>query len=279
MAAVTDLIVTADDFGLTDGVCTAILDAHRAGTVTATSVLAMGPAFDRHARALVDVPTLEAGLHLAFVGEDPPVLGASEIPTLVDRRGAFPLDWRRFCLRVATGRVDPDDLRREAEAQFEVVRQSGVAVRHVNCHQHLQLVPVVGRVVIALATVHAIPVVRVPRGDRPGLRSALVTLPGRRLGALVDAAPLSSPSAVVGLTGAGAMVGDQLERTLARVAGRTGRAAELVVHPGGPDDPQRGRYRWGYRWVDEWRTLTDGTFAAGCAERGISLAAPSTLVA
>ena len=59
----------------------------------------------------------------------------------------------------------------------------------------------------------------------------------------------------------------------------SGAIAELVVHPGGLDDPERRRYAWGYRWVDEWRTLTDGSFAEACADRGIALVQPSALMA
>ena len=46
------LIVSADDFGLTDGVCRAVLRGHRHGLVTATSLLAVGRSFDLAARML-----------------------------------------------------------------------------------------------------------------------------------------------------------------------------------------------------------------------------------
>ena len=81
------LIVSADDYGLTDKVSRAILKAHRGGIVTSTSVLALAPAFDASVRWLGEVPRLGVGAHLAAVGEDPPLLSAAEIPTLVDRRG------------------------------------------------------------------------------------------------------------------------------------------------------------------------------------------------
>ena len=78
-AATRLLIVNADDFGLTDGVCRAIVRAHREGIVTSTSALAVGPAFHRCASMLDDVPELGVGVHLAAVGEDPPLLSAREI--------------------------------------------------------------------------------------------------------------------------------------------------------------------------------------------------------
>ena len=80
------LIVNADDFGLTAGVCQAILRAGECGIVTSTSALANGPALTVAATALRD-SGLGVGAHLALVGHQGPVLGAQEVPTLVDRRG------------------------------------------------------------------------------------------------------------------------------------------------------------------------------------------------
>ncbi len=102
------LIVSADDLGLTDGVCRAVLRGHQQGIVTSTSLLAVGRSFDLAVRMLLDHPGLDVGAHLAIVGEDPPLLTAREIPTLVDSRGAFPLSYRTVILR---GLARPDSIR------------------------------------------------------------------------------------------------------------------------------------------------------------------------
>ncbi|MGH9267108.1 MAG: hypothetical protein ACRD0D_02920, partial [Acidimicrobiales bacterium] len=59
------------------------------------------------------------GVHLAAVGEDPPLLSRSEVPTLFAGRGS-PLceTWSGFLRRAVAGRVDPDDVRREFTAQL-----------------------------------------------------------------------------------------------------------------------------------------------------------------
>ena len=116
------LIVNGDDFGLTPG------DEPRAsstptgaGILRSTSMLAVAPAFDLAAALATsgDADGLGIGAHLALVGEDPPLLGAGEVPTLVDRRGDFPRSWREFLRRVAARRVDPADVRRELSAQLD----------------------------------------------------------------------------------------------------------------------------------------------------------------
>ena len=156
------LVVTADDLGLTAGVNDAVRQAHVHGVVTATSLLAVGSAFDDAARVLRDHPALEVGAHLALVGEDPPLLSAREVPTLVDRTGRFPLSYRTVVARGVAGRVDPDDVRRELGAQLERVRGIGLPVTHVDTHQHTHLWPTVARVVTELALAAGVPAVRLP---------------------------------------------------------------------------------------------------------------------
>jgi predicted glycoside hydrolase/deacetylase ChbG (UPF0249 family) len=157
------LIVNADDYGLTVKVSRAILKAHRSGIVTSTSVLTLAPAFDTCAAWLRDVPTLGTGAHLAAVGEDAPLLLSSEIPTLVDRKGRLAASWRQFLPRAATGRVDPDDLRREFGAQMERILAAGLTIDHLDTHQNLHLWPMVSDVVMDLGERHDVKVIRVTR--------------------------------------------------------------------------------------------------------------------
>ena len=148
---VTRLVVNADDLGLTRGVNRAIVRAHRDGIVTSTSLLAVAREFDHAVSLLHENPALDVGAHLAIVGEDPPLLSAAEVPTLVGRSGSFPLSYRTVVARSAAGRIDPADVRRELTAQLERIRAAGLAVSHLDTHQHLHLWPAVGSVVAELA--------------------------------------------------------------------------------------------------------------------------------
>ncbi len=79
------VIVNADDFGLTEGTNAAILRAHLHGIVTATSLLANGRAFD-HAVALArTTPSLDIGLHLTLT-EGLPVAPVDGVPRLTERQ-------------------------------------------------------------------------------------------------------------------------------------------------------------------------------------------------
>ncbi len=255
------LVVSADDFGLTEGVCRAVLRAHVDGVVTATSLLAVGRAFALAARMCADHPGLDVGAHLAIVGEDPPLLSAREIPTLVDRRGAFPLSYRTVVARGMTGRLDADDVRREFTAQLDRIAAAGIAVSHLDTHQHTHLWPAVARVLVDLAVARGVPAVRTPRSGRllpvGGAVNALSAGLRRRLGR----AGLLTTTTYAGLDEAGAMDARAFRTVVTGLTGAlppAGGSVEINTHPGESGDPDLGRFDWGgYRWSDELAMLCD----------------------
>lgn len=251
------LIVNADDYALTDGISLGILRAAQHGVVTSTSVLAVGPSFERAARWLADAGDIGVGVHFAVVGEDPPLLPAREIRTLVDRRGRFPTTWKAFAARASSGRVDPDDVARELAAQIERVASIGHPITHVDAHQHLQLWPLVGRTIVALAARFRVAAIRVPGVSPAHPLSMPVALLGARLRRLATRSGLLVPDRSVGIDVAGKLEPARLRITLRRLARSRATLVELTVHPGEQLDPQRARYDWGYRWSDELTALTD----------------------
>jgi predicted glycoside hydrolase/deacetylase ChbG (UPF0249 family) len=251
------LIVTADDLGLTAGVNRAIRRAHLEGIVTSTSLLAVGRAFDDAAAMLRATPTLELGAHLALVGEDPPLLTAREIPSLVDRRGAFPLSYRTVVARGLAGRIDPDDVRRELSAQLNRVLEVGVPVTHVDTHQHTHLWPMVGAVVTSLAVERGIAAIRLPRSHARGVVGLGVATLARRLARKLRGTGRLATDDYVGLDEAGALDASRFAAALSALATRGAATAEINAHPSEPDDPDLERFAWGYRWGDELAGLVD----------------------
>lgn len=265
------LIVNADDYGLTPGISAGIIRAHREGIVTSTSVLAVGPALSRSAPWLGDVPELGVGVHLALVGEDPPLLSAREVPTLVDRHGRFPTTWRHFVARAVRARVDPDDVRRELAAQIERVQGFGVAVTHLDAHQHLHLVPMVREVLLVLAGRFDVGAVRVPYGSGGRVLALATDRLARALERRADEVGLAYPGASAGLDPSGSLDGAALARALDRLAATEESTLELWAHPGERRDPERARYRWGYRWGDELAVLTGPAARYVVARQGFML--------
>lgn len=273
------LIVNADDFGLTAGVCRAIVTAHRRGIVTSTSVLAIGPAFGSRARTLDDVPSLGVGVHLAVVGEDPPLLTAAEIPTLVDRRGRLELSWRRFLPRALAGRVDADDLEREASAQIEAVSDAlpGRPLTHLDTHQHLHLWPPFGRLVVDLAVRRRIPAVRVTRSSGRSLKGLGVRLLSERFARAATESGLRTTAVFAGFDEGGTLGVDALTRTIDALGATGASTAELATHPGERDDADLARYEWGYLWGDELDAVTAPEARAAVERNGFTLGSYASL--
>lgn len=265
------LIVTADDLGLTRGVNAAVRRAHEDGVVTATSLLAVGQAFDDAAAMVRELPTLELGAHLALVGEDPPLLSAREIPTLVDKAGALPLSYRTVVLRGLAGRIDPDDVRRELDAQLQRVLGVGVPVTHVDTHQHTHLWPAVGAVVADLARASGVPAVRLPGSHAHGPVGLGVRALARRTRVTLRAAGRATTVDYAGLDEAGRLDAARFGRTLADAARRGAPTLEINSHPAVPGDPDLRRFTWDYQWADELAMLVDPQVRAAIATAGYTL--------
>jgi predicted glycoside hydrolase/deacetylase ChbG (UPF0249 family) len=265
------LIVNADDYGLTDAVSQGILRAHRDGICTSTSVLVLAPAFAASARLLEDAPGLGVGVHLALVGEDPPLLSAREIPTLVDRDGRLAISWRRLLPRIAARRVDPADIERELAAQVAAALQAGLTLDHLDSHQHVHMFPVVRDVTLDLAERFQIRTVRVTRSSSRGPVGIVM----RRLAAQLDiqlrGRGLVAPQDAAGLDEAGRLDTARAVGALDALALRAAPTVELSSHPGEAVDADRSRYDWDYRWGDELAALCSPAVKAAVAAHGFRL--------
>lgn len=265
------LIVNADDLGLTPGVNDAVADAFERGIVTSTSVLAVAPAFEHAAsmRRAGRLAGLGVGVHFALVGEDPPLLTAREVPTLVDRQGRFPASWRQLLPRAAAGRLDPDEIRRELTAQLQRVTGAGFEPTHVDTHQHLHLWPSIRTVVLEVTRSAGVGALRVPRSAGRGPKGRGISALADTLAAAASAAGLAHTSGFVGLDEAGGLDGS----TLGRLLGALGPlpSVEIGCHPGLRVDPARQRYRWGFDWSGELTALCQPGLRQVVAGRGFRL--------
>ena len=82
------LIVNADDFGMAPAITDAIIDCHRRGIVTSTSLMANLPAAEHAAWRAQEVPGLGVGIHLNLT-QGPPLSPPERIPMLVGTDGEF----------------------------------------------------------------------------------------------------------------------------------------------------------------------------------------------
>ncbi|NEU12223.1 hopanoid biosynthesis-associated protein HpnK [Methylobacterium sp. BTF04] len=231
------LVVTADDFGLSREVNDAVEQAHRAGILTAASLMVSAPAAaDAVARAR-RMPSLRVGLHLVMV-EAWPTLPAAQLPDLVGPDGLIRSDMGRLGLDLALKASARRQLAAEIAAQFEAYRATGLPLDHVNAHKHFHVHPLIAGAVLAIGRRYGMAAIRVPREPRAILRAAE---PGATPKPALDIAPWSAllavrarqaglliPDQTLGLAWSGAMNPGRVAGLLANLpAGLT----ELYTHP------------------------------------------------
>ena len=125
------LIVNADDFGLTAGVSRGILEAHRRGIVTSTTLLVNRPLEPALLEEL-GASGLGVGLHVNLTLGGP-VSDPARIASLLDAEGRFVRDAREVAAR-----VDPDEARIEIGNQIDAFRRiMGRFPTHLDSHHHV----------------------------------------------------------------------------------------------------------------------------------------------
>jgi hopanoid biosynthesis associated protein HpnK len=159
---VSRLIVNGDDFGLTAGVNRAIVELHRAGVLTSTSLMAKAAATDEAIELALATPSLGVGCHVVLVDGEP-VLPPGEIPTLVNRStGCFHTSMTSFLMRLFTGRIRSAEIEAEAAAQIALLQARGLPLTHIDSHKHVHMFPAVLRPVLWAAKAAGIRAVRNP---------------------------------------------------------------------------------------------------------------------
>lgn len=134
------IVITADDFGLSESINEAVERGFRDGVLRCASLMVGAPAAaDAIARAR-RLPGLRVGLHVTVV-QGRALLPASEIPHLVDADGRFPDNLLLAALRWFFHRASRRELGREIAAQFAAFRATGLTLDHVDGHNHMHLHP------------------------------------------------------------------------------------------------------------------------------------------
>lgn len=153
------LIITADDFGLSSGVNRAIEQGWKNGLLTVASIMPGAPAFAEAVKISRRNPGLQIGLHLTLV-QGRSVLPPAEIPALVDADGNFSANPVRAGFRYFLDRGLYCQLKREIEAQIKKVLDAGIALSHIDGHLNIHLHPTVFRILVELMPQYGISSIR-----------------------------------------------------------------------------------------------------------------------
>lgn len=226
MSSRRQLVVNADDFGFTPDVNEGIVEAHRRGILTATTLMANGAAFEDALRWARETPSLDIGCHLVLIGGQSLVAGK-----------AFPATVPQLVAALARREIQPYE---ELKAQVRRIVDAGIAPSHLDTHKHTHLAPPVLDAVARLAEEFGIRWVRRPfdfpltalRGTVPRVKrmtSNALGLMRRRFHAVLERHGCRTTDHFAGFQITGRFRTAELVQLLEQLPeGST----ELMVHPG-----------------------------------------------
>lgn len=260
-----ELIVNADDFGLSPGANRAIIKAWREGVLTSASLMVGGAAFAEAVELARENPGLQVGLHLTLV-QGRGALRHDGFPALTDRDGNFTNDPVHAGMRYFFVKPLRKQLYREIEGQIVKFRETGLSLTHVDGHLNIHMHPVVFDILLELMPRHGITSFRL---SRERLRVDLRLSPRRFFGKGADAFIFSRLAArcrpelhrrgigyageVKGLLNSGQMTEEYLLKALDMLQeGLT----EIYFHPGCHPDEELRRWMPDYRHEEELAALT-----------------------
>lgn len=153
------LIINADDFGLSPGVNRGIIEGYQNGIITSTTLMANMPGFVDAVEHARENPGLGVGIHLNLTWGKPV---APDIPTLIEPQGTFYGSHKIFAYKLFTGSIRADDIKQELDAQIGKIMREKICISHLDSHQHILIFPSVFRVVQELMLKYDIRSLRLP---------------------------------------------------------------------------------------------------------------------
>lgn len=256
------LIISADDFGLSESVNEAVERAHRDGVLSAASLMVAGPAAADAVHRARRLPDLRVGLHLVVI-EGPAVLPPSRNPDLVDARGWFPSGQIRLGIDYFFRPGVRRQLAAEIRAQFAAFVETGLPLDHANAHKHMHLHPTIGRLLIRIGREFGLRAVRVP-AEPPAVLAACGIRPSFAAQALFRwtsvlrrqacRAGVRTNDYCFGIAWSGGMTTERLLRLVPCIPDGL---SEIYFHPATQPDPALSRVMPGYRHEAELAALLD----------------------
>jgi chitin disaccharide deacetylase len=278
------LILNADDFGMTLGVNEGIIRAHREGILTSATLMANGAAFDDAVERARANKELGVGCHLVLVGGKC-VATKDSVASLVDASGNLPDSLPLFVAKISSGIIRAEEIERELRAQIGRVRAAGIEPTHLDTHKHTHAHPRVMEALGKVAKECGIARVRKPIENlRDSWETSLaggqgVSMQILAAGAVRAIAPqftaisrrygLLSPDHFLGLAMTGQLGPTVLRGVIGTVVDGT---TEIMLHPGICDaDLARSGSRLQKQREDELQGLLDPGVRSAVTERGIRL--------
>ncbi|MHB8382435.1 MAG: hopanoid biosynthesis-associated protein HpnK, partial [Candidatus Binataceae bacterium] len=234
------LIVNGDDFGLSAEVNAGIVQAHREGILTSTSLMVAEQASAPAAALARENPDLDVGLHVV-VCRGRSVLPPEKLRGVVDTAGRFPENPQWAGMRWFFDRKVRDSLAAEIRAQVEKHLELVGRLDHIDGHLNFHVHPVIADIVVALASEYKVGSIRLPRekvfstlrmrrdhAPRKLAEAVIFRSLSRRTRRMIRERGIKSTDWLYGLHQSGHLSEDYILRVIERLRDGT---TELYFHP------------------------------------------------
>ena len=136
----TEIIINADDFGISKGVNEAIIKMHKEGNLQSASLMISGKYVLDAVEKAKQNPALKIGLHFNLTtGKS--ILHPISLPLLVDDNGFFKNGFvKLLSLSIFRRSQFLHEVEAEMKAQIEICRAYGLKLSHIDGHRHVHYI-------------------------------------------------------------------------------------------------------------------------------------------
>jgi hopanoid biosynthesis associated protein HpnK len=274
------LIINADDFGLSPGVNRAVIRAWREGILTSASLMVGAPAFDEAVELARENPGLQVGLHLTLVQGQAVVIHGG-FPCLTDREGNFPVDPVMAGMRMYFLKSLHRQIRTEVEEQITRFLATGLPLSHIDGHLNIHMHPTVFAILCRLMSTYGIDTFRLSRERLlPELRRSAARAVGKTADAVIfsllarhcrtqlQLRRIGFAGEVKGLLNSGAMTEEYLLQALDGVGEGV---TEIYFHPAEGEEAELAVHMPDYRHGEELAALLSPRVREKLRSLGIGL--------
>jgi predicted glycoside hydrolase/deacetylase ChbG (UPF0249 family) len=234
------LIINADDFGLSTSINKGIIEAHQKGIVTSTTLMANMSGFLSAVNLAKENPSLGVGVHINLIRGEP-VSPPGKVASLVARDDRFLGNGYRFLSRLYSNGFNDEEIRLEIKSQISKVFDHGITPSHLDSEKNMHSFPPLLVHVCEVAKFFGISKIRLI--NEPILKEFIFTkqffklLLGkynfRKSASILTKFNMRAPQHFYGILLSGCLRKDSLRIVLQKIEDGI---TEIMCHPGYVDD-------------------------------------------
>ena len=222
------LIITADDCGLSEGINLATVELYKGGYITAASVMANFPAHEHAFELFRKYPNLEVGAHLTLTDGEPTTDDIPAYSPIINSDQTFRNKFNMFSRLLIPSDETIVWIRHELDAQLRRFVDAGIQPQHITTHHHFHTIPALRKIIYELAVRYEVKWVRAHEFRAAIAPYNLIPSPQQLAGTL----PFEIPMYLSPLKPWTNRSADEYARRLIEFDG----VIEMIVHPGIPYD-------------------------------------------